>query len=529
MNQSAQFGLMLRTFGRLIYDLHLVVFRRRSFVVIAATVLMAMWITHGWRNQGFNPLVSSNFRTVLDCHMCGYSPVLGAELTPIRFRKYCQVNGIGSQAIPKPSRSLIVFLAAQTETSLLLFDKQDEPYLIADVFPNDSPEHLALIAHSFTPTVISLKDAEETLAIGGRLFLLKIEGSRSRNQGSSGSLVTLEPSWAGRFLERPLDEVQSEVTILNSGRTPIVTAPPRSSCSCTTIMDEMFQPIVPPNGNSKFVVKLRGNASVVSRQLILVPIQQSMAPDGDSPPVQLIFPIYSWQRASLSISADRIDFGSVSRADREAERSLILSEQETDTFEIQSVTCSAEFVHASVVETGRQSSQQLNNKLPRNYRVRFTLSLHSIDGESGSCEAEILTTSKLRPKIIVPIKWKIEPAVRAYVSAPPDLSIVPLMRKTIFTVISSNSELVSLKLLSAPPYVKVSVPSEPFRFKTTIAVSPKDGADIPMDTEITDIRIEVTGDGWKESLQIGCDEIRSLFGAAATDSVCSPIDRPRFR
>jgi len=493
-------------------------FRRFLCIVVVVSLLFAIWLARRRENQSLNPLLRSAFLPVLDCHVCGLSPILNLQLPATYLKDYCRENGIRCEAIRDFSASVVFDFEATKEESLLLFDQQDEGFWIADVFPKNAPEYLMLVGHSFTPTVISIEKSREMLASGGRLFRVGYERPQGLRQLPSRSIVSIEPSWAGRYLDQPSDEVKSDITLLNLQRSWIVVGYPRSSCSCTTIIGETFQPNVAPDATAKFQVKLRGNESAASRQFVYIPIQPLLPEKSNFAPVQLLFPIYFWQRTPLSVVPDKIDFGSVSIADNAAERWLTLSEQGTDTFAIHSVACSSESVHVGKIETRVLPSSESDARSRNIYSIRFTLNPESVGKGSEDSEVVILTTSKLRPRIVVPMRWKVEPAVRAYVSVPVDLLRPYSLRKISYTIISSNSDLISVKLLSSPPDVTVALPSESFRFKTTIDVFPTNSLGVPSTTEIGDIQMEVSGDGWKESLQLASEELRSLFSPPETNS-----------
>jgi hypothetical protein len=119
----------------------------------------------------------------------------------------------------------------------------------------------------------------------------------------------------------------------------------------------------------------------------------------------------------------------------------------------------------------------------------------------------------------VPIRWKIEPAVHAYVAVPPDVTGGLSMRPITYTITSSNSDVISMKLLAFPAGVTVVLSADSFRFKTTINVLPNNSNEVHSMTESDDIQIALTGDGWNELLRIPSEDLQILFSNPRTDGV----------
>ena len=93
------------------------------------------------------------------------------------------------------------------------------------------------------------------------------------------------------------------------------------------------------------------------------------------------------------------------------------------------------------------------------------------------------------------------------------------MRPITYTITSSNSDVISMKLLAFPAGVTVVLSADSFRFKTTINVLPNNSNEVHSMTESDDIQIALTGDGWNELLRIPSEDLQILFSNPRTDGV----------
>ena len=199
---------------------------------------------------------------------------------------------------------------------------------------------------------------------------------------------------------KPDEEVECAFALNNVGNTSLILGRPRASCSCTTT-DVPDNTELAPGETKDIGVKFRATNSPSQRHSVLL----SLFEKGSGVSRQVEALLFGSQRASMVVTPTKLDFGVVVPRE-ECLRTVCLREVPTDRFVLKNVDLGKlPIVHD--VEVAKDKDGLAT------YRVHLDL---EVDEEwSGEHEEELsLTTdSNIRPKVTIPVLFRIKPAVRA--------------------------------------------------------------------------------------------------------------------
>lgn len=214
---------------------------------------------------------------------------------------------------------------------------------------------------------------------------------------------------------KPMEIVTTRFRIRNVGDSSLKVGDITTSCGCVTgeIDGNDLEP-----GDARWidvsVAAMRSRS--ISQHVVF-----SICTSGKHEKRWVELSLYGNQQASLECKPESIDFGVVVASDRPKHRSMRISEVENDRFSILSVRSPAPQVSHVVTTRTRQDGL-------RDYLIRLTLDPHESPRGKQSTEVIVETTSRLTPRVVIPVGWEM----------PEDIVLSP--RSIIFgTILPSDS------------------------------------------------------------------------------------------
>ena len=196
---------------------------------------------------------------------------------------------------------------------------------------------------------------------------------------------------------RPDQQFECVFQLTNAGSAPIVLEKPRTSCGCTTT-DLPKAITLQPRETRDFGVVIQPKDSPSMRESVLL---TAFEPGNETPRQQELLLVGN-QRQLMTVVPVGLDLGIVIPG-KSYDRTVRLTEVPTDRFSIERIDSSLPIAHAV------EAVKDVNGLTT--YRVRLSPKVDgSLSGEQTG-EVTIATSSRFRPRVVLPVKFKVAPPV----------------------------------------------------------------------------------------------------------------------
>lgn len=245
---------------------------------------------------------------------------------------------------------------------------------------------------------------------------------------------------------KPDTTPQCSFSLTNCGRVPVILTDPQTSCSCVVMTQGLADKIL----RSSETVELRFTVHPSNTGSINQTVHMTLVEQGSGISNQLHFSIFGSQTRSLEVTPSSLDFGSVTPGMAYI-RNIRLSEVPTDRFALERIDYEG-------LPLTHQVQQTVDRYGLTTYRIRLCFSPNADNSGMPKSSIVLVTSSRVRRTISVPIRFKIAPSLEL---VPSVISLgtvdVGETREVVVSVVSKSIDAETLQIKSAPPECAVSI------------------------------------------------------------------------
>lgn len=302
-------------------------------------------------------------------------------------------------------------------------------------------EALYEVVHGDGPATLSSKSRLSSMGFRGAWRLHGRPGRVPLLVGSG--LLSVDKLWHGLGELKPAEPASCTFSLRNAGESDLILSGIRTSCSCTTTrLREGFK--LRAGEATEFEVDV--HPTNLPSQRLFVTLDVIEVGSGESR--EVVFSLFGVQRESMRVVPNMLDFGRVARG-KSYERTIRVEEVPTDRFAITDIRYDASSMSHKIMS--RKDRDGLSTHL-----ILFNLRVDRPVPGRRSGEILLMTDSRLRPEVKIPVSFEVPPPVRAMPSIVSLGSVgVGEVHRDRVRFLSSTDEPVTIEAVKVPPECSV--------------------------------------------------------------------------
>lgn len=199
---------------------------------------------------------------------------------------------------------------------------------------------------------------------------------------------------------KPHDHLEHTFYLTNEGSKTLVMGKPTTSCTCTMAGAAAGMQLQ-PGETQPLTLTVQSNNAASQKNSVVLPFFEQ----GSGAPKHVELLLLASQRQLMRLAPTDLDFGIVIPGERYT-RSLRLNEVPTDRFALQAVDVGELPLSHEISRT--TDSDGLNV-----YRVQLELEVDDVASGTRQGAIQLMTDSRFRPEVPIPVRFEVPPPVRA--------------------------------------------------------------------------------------------------------------------